>query len=302
MIGQGESDPLALDRSEIRRAFDRASAAYDAAAVLQTQVRAELIDRLQYVQLKPRVILDAGCGTGHACRALLKRYGGSSVIGLDLSEGMLRQARGKRPLLRRLDPVCADAGALPLADDSVDLIFSNLMLQWCNDPDAVFGEFRRVLKPGGLLSFSTFGPDTLRELRQAWQAVDSGVHVSRFIDMHDLGDGLIRAGLAEPVMDVDHFTLTYEDVYGLMRDLKAIGAHNAALGRRRGLTGRGRLRALVGAYETFRRDGRLPATWEVVYGQAWGVAATPMTEPSSGEARIPVSAVGRRQPGPKPGP
>lgn len=299
MTGRTDPDPLALDRAEVRRAFDRASTGYDAAAVLQAEVRHELLDRLQYVRLQPRVILDAGCGTGHASRALLKRYRGSSVIALDLSEGMLRQARRRRPMLRRLDPVCADAAGLPLPDDSVDLIFSNLMLQWCNDPDAVFREFRRVLKPGGMLSFSSFGPDTLRELRQAWQAVDGDVHVSRFIDMHDLGDAMIRAGLAEPVMDVDHFTLTYDDVYGLMRDLKAIGAHNAARGRRRGLTGRGRIRALVRAYEAHRQDGRLPATWEIVYGQAWGVADSRPMMTGDGEARIPVSAVRRRRPGPR---
>ncbi|MGD8976510.1 MAG: malonyl-ACP O-methyltransferase BioC [Gammaproteobacteria bacterium] len=297
MTGRTDSDPLALDRSEVRRAFDRASSGYDAAAVLQAEVRNELLDRLQYARLQPRVILDAGCGTGHGSRALLKRYRGSSVVALDLSEGMLHQTRRRRPLLRRLDPVCADAAGLPLPDDSVDLIFSNLMLQWCNDPDAVFGEFRRVLKPGGLLSFSSFGPDTLRELRQAWRAVDGEVHVSRFIDMHDLGDAMIRAGLSEPVMDVDYFSLTYDDVYGLMRDLKAIGAHNATHGRRRGLTGRGRIQALVRAYESYRQDGRLPATWEIVYGQAWGVAASRPVMTVDGEARIPVSAVGRRRPG-----
>ncbi len=297
MTGKTDPDPLALDRSEVRRAFDRASAGYDAAAVLQSEVRKELLDRLQYVRLRPRVILDAGCGTGHGSRALLKRYRGSSVVALDLSEGMLRQTRRRRPLLRRLDPVCADAAGLPLANDSVDLIFSNLMLQWCNDPDTVFGEFRRVLKPGGLLSFSSFGPDTLRELRQAWQAVDEDIHVSRFIDMHDLGDGMIRAGLAEPVMDVDYFSLTYDDVFGLMRDLKAIGAHNATRGRRRGLTGRRRMQALARAYETHRRDGRLPATWEIVYGQAWAPATGRPMMTVDGEARIPVSAVGRRRPG-----
>jgi len=290
-----ETDPLTLDASEIRRAFDRASAGYDASAVLQSEVRAELLDRLKYVRLEPRVVLDAGCGTGHAGRSLLKRYRGSRLIALDLSEGMLQQARRRRPLLRRLDPICADAAVLPLPDASVDLIFSNLMLQWCNDLDAVFAEFRRVLAPGGLLSFASFGPDTLHELRDAWRQVDDGVHVSRFIDMHDLGDAMVRAGLAEPVMDVDYFSLTYQDVFGLMRDLKAIGAHNAARGRPRGLTGRGRLRAFAQAYEKYRRDGRLPATWEVVYGQAWGGAAPARAKAAgAAETRVPIHAIGRR--------
>jgi len=288
-------DPQTLDSSEVRRAFDRASASYDASAVLQSRVRAELLERLKYVRLEPRVILDAGCGTGHAGRALLKRYRGSRLIALDIAEGMLHQARRRRPLLRRLDPICADAAALPLPDASVDLIFSNLMLQWCNDLDAVFSEFRRVLAPGGLLSFASFGPDTLHELRNAWRQVDNEVHVSRFIDMHDLGDAMVRSGLAEPVMDVDYFCVTYEDVFGLMRDLKAIGAHNAARGRPRGLTGRGRLRAFAQAYEKHRRDGRLPATWEVVYGQAWGSSApAPAMAAGGGETRVPLTAIGRR--------
>ncbi|MGB5209296.1 MAG: malonyl-ACP O-methyltransferase BioC [Gammaproteobacteria bacterium] len=285
---------MRLDTIEVRRAFDRASAGYDAAAVLQTEIRKQLLERLQYVRIQPRVILDAGCGTGHASRALLKRYRGSQVIALDLAEGMLRQARSRRPLMRRLDPVCADAASLPLADTSVDMIFSNLMLQWCNDLDAVFAEFRRVLRPAGLFTFTTFGPDTLRELRQAWGKVDDGVHVSRFVDMHDVGDALVRTGLAEPVMDMEYFCVTYTEVKDLMRDLKAIGAHNAARGRSRGLTGRQRLQALTEAYEPFRRDGRLPATWEVVFGQAWGASSPQRQESAGTESRIPVDAIGRR--------
>jgi len=289
------ADPLQLDMAQVRRAFDQASTGYDAAAVLQTAVREQLLERLQYVRIQPRVILDAGCGTGHASRALLKRYRGSQLVALDLAEGMLRQARRRRPLLRRLDTVCADVAALPLADASVDMIFSSLMLQWCNDLDAVFAEFRRVLRPGGLLSFATFGPDTLRELRQAWGKVDNGIHVSRFIDMHDIGDAMVRAGLAEPVMDMDYICVTYDEVIGLMRDLKAIGAHNATRGRPRGLTGRRRLQALAAAYEPFRRDGRLPATWEVVYGQAWGPGPQRQRNRAVTEATIPVGAIRRRQ-------
>jgi malonyl-CoA O-methyltransferase len=289
------ADPLQLDMAQVRRAFDQASTGYDAAAVLQTAVREQLLERLQYVRIQPRVILDAGCGTGHASRALLKRYRGSQLVALDLAEGMLRQARRRRPMLRRLDAVCADVAALPLADASVDMIFSSLMLQWCNDLDAVFAEFRRVLRPGGLFSFATFGPDTLRELRQAWGKVDNGIHVSRFIDMHDIGDAMVRAGLAEPVMDMDYICVTYDEVMGLMRDLKAIGAHNATRGRPRGLTGRRRLQALAAAYEPFRRDGRLPATWEVVYGQAWGPGSPRQRNQPVTEALIPVGAIRRRQ-------
>jgi len=191
--------------------------------------------------------------------------------------------------------VCADAAGLPLRTGSVDLVFSNLMLQWCSDPDAVFSECRRVLKPGGLLTYTTFGPDTLVELRRAWATVDDLTHVNRFIDMHDLGDAMIRSGFAAPVMDVERCTLTYADAHALMRDLKAIGAHNINAGRARALTGKSRLTRMIAAYEAFRREGRLPATYEIVYGQAWAAgSAAAGDSPRDGEVRIPVSRITRR--------
>ena len=286
-------DPFALDPQRVRAAFDAAAADYDAVAVVQAEVRQRLLERLELFRIAPRRILDAGCGTGHGARALLGRYRRAALVALDQAPGMLLATRQRRPWLRRLDPVCADAAALPLADASVDLVFSNLMLQWCNEPDRVFAEFRRVLRPGGLLLFTTFGPDTLKELRAAWRAADGATHVSRFIDMHDLGDALLRAGLAEPVMDVEHLVLTYADVRGLMRDLKTMGAGNATAGRSRGLTGRRRLAAVEAHYETLRRDGRLPATWEVVYGHAW--AGLPREGKRPGEAAVPLANIGRRR-------
>lgn len=297
MSGHRDGDAYRLDRTAVRRAFDAASGGYDASAALQQEVGARLLDRLEFVSVNPQVILDAGCGTGRNALALIRRYARCMVVGLDLSEGMLRQARRRRTWLRSPRPVCADAARLPLGDASVDLLFSNLMLQWCNDLDAVFAEFRRVLRPTGLLTFSTFGPDTLRELRQAWSETDGHVHVSRFLDMHDIGDALVRAGLAEPVMDVDYFRLTYDDVTDLMRDLKAIGASNATAGRSRGLTGRRRLDRVRAAYEQFRQEGRLPATWEVVYGHAWGprAANAPGRRLETGEQLVPVSSIGMRK-------
>lgn len=289
------TDPYRLEGRRVRAAFDAAAAGYDAVAVVQAEVRARLLERLELFRLAPRRILDAGCGTGHATRALLQRYRRAGLVALDLAPGMLAQARRQRPWLRRLDPVCADAAAIPLADGSVDLVFSNLMLQWCNQPDVVFQEFRRILRPGGLLLFATFGPDTLKELRAAWSAADGHTHVSRFIDMHDLGDALVRAGLAEPVMDVEHLTLTYADLRSLMRDLKTMGASNATAGRNRGLTGRQRLAAAAAHYETLRRDGRLPATWEVVYGHAWAPAAPAQAGPGpDGVVTVPLANLGRR--------
>jgi len=290
------SDPFDIDLARVRRSFGRSARAYDAAAVLQKRVRDELLERLDVVRLEPAVVLDLGAGTGHASLALKRRYRSSEVIALDLAEGMLREASRRQTLLRRFRRVCGQASALPLRDGSVDLVFSNLMLQWCTDPDAVFRECRRVLKPGGLLTFTTFGPDTLVELRRAWAAADGHTHVNRFIDMHDLGDALVRAGLAEPVMDVERFTLTYPDVRDLMRDLKAIGAHNANAGRPRGLTGRGALDRMTAAYEQCRRDGRLPATHEVVYGQAWRPTGEPRGRNASGEVVVPIHQIGRRGP------
>jgi malonyl-CoA O-methyltransferase len=287
-----------LDRGRVRDSFSRAADHYDAAAALQSTVRDELLERLDLVRLDPGVVLDLGAGTGHAALALKRRYRRSRVVALDLAEGMLREAGRRQRWLRRFDRVGADAAALPLRDASVDLIYSNLMLQWCTEPDRVFRECRRVLRPGGLLTFATFGPDTLLELRRAWGVADPGhVHVNQFHDMHDLGDGLIRAGLAEPVLDVERHTLTYQDVRGLMRDLKAIGAHNVTAGRARGLTGKSTLSAMIGAYEPFRRpDGKLPATYEVVFGQAWTPVGPIRAKAGEiGEARVPVGNIGRRE-------
>ena len=258
----------ALDTRRVRRSFDRAARTYDAAAVLHREVRDNLLQRLDLVAVTPRVVMDAGSGTGHATRALIRRYPEALVVGLDASLPMLLAAARQQPWLRRFARVCADAARLPVADGSVDLIVSNLMLQWC-DPDAVFAECRRVLSPQGLMSFTTLGPDTLRELRSAWSEVDAHTHVNQFLDMHDIGDALVRAGFASPVLDVERYTLTYLDVRRVAADLKATGAHNSTFGRCRGLTGRGRFDALTAAYESFRQDGRLPATYEVVFGHAW---------------------------------
>jgi malonyl-CoA O-methyltransferase len=269
------NDIYQLDKARVRASFDRAAMTYDAAAVLQTEVRQRMFERLDLVKLQPRRILDAGCGTGHASALLGQRFRGAEVISLDIAMGMLKQTLAGRSLIQRLTGraarigVCADIERLPLADQSLDLIWSNLAIQWCNDLDQAFGEMHRSLRTGGLVMFSTFGPDTLKELRAAASVDAEHVHVSRFIDMHDIGDALVRAGFSAPVLDVERFVLTYDDVMGVMRDLKAIGAHNAAQGRHRGLLGRGFLQKLTAAYEPFRMEGKLPATYEVVYGHAW---------------------------------
>ncbi len=263
-----------LDKRAVRRAFDRAAAGYDAAAVLQQEVCSRGLERLGFIRHQPARILDAGCGTGNAWRGLAARYPGARVVALDLASAMLRQARSSVPwhqrlLCRQPGLVCGDLEALPLAADSVDLVWSNLALQWVNDLPRALAEMRRVLAPGGLCVFTTFGPDTLKELRAAQAAGDGHTRVSTFIDMHDIGDMLVKAGFADPVIDMETFTLTYRDVTALMRDLQAIGAHNSTAGRARSLSGKAWLAAVQRNYETFRHNGTLPATFEVVYGHAW---------------------------------
>jgi len=199
-------DPFHIELEQVRRHFGGAARSYDEAAEVQGEVLERLLERLDGVAREPRIVLDAGAGTGRGTRALSDRYPRARVIALDIAEPMARAARRRRPWFRKFHSVCADAARLPLADASVDLVFSNLMLQWTGDPAAVFTEARRVLKPDGLLLFSSFGPDTLRELRMAWAEADERVHVNRFIDMHDLGDALLRCGFVNPVMDVDRHT------------------------------------------------------------------------------------------------
>ena len=282
-------DPYDIDKRRVRRAFDRAAAAYDEAAVLQHEVRARLLERLDYIRLSPGRILDAGTGTGHASEALLRRYPKARVVSLDLAFSMLQLARRRGRWLRRPLVVNADIQRLPFHDASFDLIFSNLTLQWCDDLDAVFAELRRVLAPEGLLLFTSFGPDTLRELRACWSAVDGATHVNRFIDMHDVGDALVRSGFADPVMDMENLVVTYREARQLMRDLKQIGAANAMVGRARTLTSPARLRAVESAYEKFRAaDGLLPATYEVIYGHAWAPRAPAPRKAPGKPLEIPV--------------
>jgi malonyl-CoA O-methyltransferase len=288
-------DSFQLDKAGIRAAFDRASPAYEAAAVLQSRVADELLSRLDPFDFQPQFVLDLGAGTGRAAAQLKRRYRRALVIALDLAPGMLRQAVNHQRLFRRFERVCADAARLPLETASVDIVFSNLMLQWCDPLDDAFAEVRRVLKPRGFFAFTTFGPDTLRELRSAWAETDTHNHVNRFIDMHDVGAALVRAGLQEPVLDVDRTQVTYSDGMALMRDLKSIGARNATAGRPRSLAGRSRLQRVLAAYESFRKDGRLPATYEIVHGAAWGSAGRPAATAHAGEVRISPSKIGRRK-------
>ena len=273
-----------LDFAEVRRAFDHAAAHYDAHAVLQREVCDRLLARLDFMTLRPERVLDVGSGTGYGLAHLHPRYAAAELYALDIAPAMLTVARARLPqptwsqralsqLLPRNRPqhhaLCGDMDRLPLADNSMNLVWSSLALQWAHDLEATLKGLHRVLAPGGLLIFATFGPDTLKELRTAFAAIDDAPHVNQFIDLHDIGDMLINAGFASPVMEMEMLTLTYLDLKTLMRDLKGMGAHNAASARRRGLLGKSAWARLEQAYETQRLADRLPATFEVIYGHAW---------------------------------
>ncbi|MCP1372936.1 malonyl-ACP O-methyltransferase BioC [Dyella lutea] len=264
------SDTFHLDRVRVRRNFARAARSYEQHDALQQEVQKLLLDRLGFYLETPQRVLDVGAGTGRGSALLKDRYGKAEVIAVDLAVPMLQAAKKHSRWLKPFQRVCADATALPFPDHSVDVLHSNLCFQWIDDLAALFGECARVLKPGGLLAFSTFGPDTLKELRAAWASADEQSHVSRFLDMHDIGDALISAGLRDPVLDVDRFTLTYSSPAMLLKELKGLGATHADSARERHLTGKAHYRRMLEAYETMRVDGRIPATWEVVTAHAWG--------------------------------
>lgn len=264
-----QNDQIELDKQQARRAFERAADGYDEAAVLQQEIGRRLIDRLDVIRCNPGRILDLGAGTGECAHSLMQRFPSADMVALDIAGAMLRKTQQRIGNTNQLSCICADGEHLPFADNSFDFIFSNLMLQWCTELEPVFSELRRVLTPGGLLLFTSFGPDTLMELRASWSGVDGYTHVNSFIDMHHVGDALVTTRWAEPVIDTERITVTYREVSTLMQDLKHIGAHNVTRHRPRGLTGRQKMNKVIEAYEQFREDGVLPASYEVVYGHAW---------------------------------
>jgi malonyl-CoA O-methyltransferase len=259
-------------RASVRRAFSRAAGHYDEHAFLQREIGARLLQHLEGLRIEPARILDLGCGTGSAFAPLRERFGKARIVGIDLALPMLMHARARGSWWQRWrgeapSLACADAEALPLANASQQMVHSNLTLQWC-DPARAFAEAARVLSAEGLVIFSTFGPDTLKELRAACAAAGAPDRVNAFVDMHDLGDALVHAGFADPVMDMEVLTLEYASVERLVRDLKGISA-TALTAPGAGLGARGRWRRVVAEYERLRRDDALPATYEVVYGHAW---------------------------------
>ncbi len=266
-----------VDKRQLRRHFSAAAQSYAQHDTLQRQVQTLLLERLDFYLELPARVVDVGAGPGRGSAQLKKRWPKAQVLALDNALPMLRAAQ-RQPVWRKsFQRVCADAMQLPLPDHCVDVLHANLCFQWIDELDALLGECMRVLKENGLLVFSTLGPDTLKELRAAWAVVDNQVHVSQFLDMHDIGDAMLRAGLRDPVLDVERFTYTYSEPRELLQNLRGLGATNTAANRSRSLLGRGRYRAMLAAYETMRVNGRIPASWEVVMAHAWG--------PSSGQSR-----------------
>jgi malonyl-CoA O-methyltransferase len=254
-----------------------------AAGFLRREIAERMHERLSLVKIVPQRVLDAGCGAGPDLGTLQKTYPAAQIVGIDASPAMLAGARTPAPALRSLnqmlsrlmpakagvDLLCGDFGSLPFGPNSIDLVWSNLALHWHPQPDRVFAEWRRVLRVDGLLMFSNFGPDTFKELRSAFAALDETPHTLPFVDMHDFGDQLVEAGFSTPVMDAERITVTYGTVAALLADVRAIGGNPLAT-RRRGLIGRAAWRRMVDALEAMRgADGKIGLTFEVIYGHAF---------------------------------
>lgn len=292
-MDQSPNDAPRFNTRDVRRRADDAAKSFDTADFVHTVTRDGLLERMQPLVVKPARILDLGAATGSAAARLRKRYGSAHLVSLDLSFNMLRQAQRKRPWLSRARSsfVQADAARLPIEDQSIDLVFSNLLLPFTGHPQPIFEEVARVLRKDGVFAFATLGPDSLLELRRAWAHVDDQVHVSQFPDMHDVGDGLVAAGLRDPVLDVDRLAVEYDNVGRLLSDLRTVGARNTLQQRRRSLLGKGTFAKMQSALSGASGDGKIRLELELVYGHCWGGGAR--MDPSN--YTIDASSIPRRR-------
>jgi len=279
-----------LNCNDVQRRFDRAAAGFDSVDFVHSVTREGLFARLEPMSIEAKTVVDLGSATGSAANLLARRFRRAQIIAADLSILMLERVREKRGWLSRTTAVQATAEALPFADQSVDVVFSNLLLPWVSDPAPVFAEVSRVLRGDGLFLFATLGPDSLNEIRRAWAAVDPGEHVNRFLDMHDIGDTAVAAGLRDPVLDVDHLTVSYKNADSLFQDLSAMGARNSLQNRANTLGGAGRFRAMVAELDRQRRDSLLTLDLELVYGHCWGSGR----KAGNNEYRVDAGRIGRR--------
>lgn len=277
-----------ISKVDIACAFNKAAKSYDQAAVVQKEIAARLDERLTPMRIEPKIILDVGAGTGILSQLVANRYPSAQLFSLDISDEVVRFAKQKLTS-SQYHFLCADAESLPFKKHSVDLIVSNLVLHWCHDLSKVFQEIQRILKPDGLVLFSTLGNNTLKELRESWSAADSYVHVHEFVQMKEIGDTMLGLQFVGPVIETETITMQYKEPIRLLKDLKQIGAHNIAQGRTRGLTGKKVYQHFLNAYENYRSEnGKYPATYEVIYGHAWGSDTTSQAKQKNGEIAIPL--------------
>ncbi len=268
-----------LNARHIRRRFERVARTFDDADFVHAATRDGLLQRIEPLLIDAKTVVDLGCASGAASRQLHKRFPKSRLVAVDFAHSMLREARARKSWLAKTTYVQAEARKLPFADESIDVIFSNQLLPWIANPDSVFLEVARVLRKGGVFAFATLGPDSLLEISRAWSHVDDGLHVSRFPDMHNLGDGLVRAGLCDPVLDVDRLTVSYASSDALLADLGAAGARNALQDRSRALTGKQRFRNMLAALDAAASGGKIAVELELVFGHCWG--AGPKMDPGN---------------------
>jgi len=284
-------DKSALNVKDIQRRFDRAAARFDSADFVHSTTRGGLLARLEPIVIEAKTVIDLGSATGSGSRLLARHFRGAHVIATDLSHNMVERAQKKQSWFARTSAVQANATALPFAEQSIDVVFANLLLPWIDNAARVFTEVSRVLRKDGLFLFATLGPDSLNELRRAWHGVDTCEHVRSFLDMHDIGDAAVRAGLRDPVLDVDKLSITYRDAGTLFADLTAVGARNSLQHRDRSLGSAAAFRAMSEALDALREDGLLRLDLEIVYGHCWGSGRQAL----DGEYRVAATQIGRRQ-------
>ena len=281
---------MPLRSTDVRRRFERAAKSFDDFDFVHAVTRDGLFSRLEPMTVDAKRVVDLGCATGAASKSLAKRFRGAQIIGIDQSPAMLREAARKKPWFTKCSFVEADATSIPLEDHSVDVVFCNQLLPWIDEVPALFTEVNRILRKEGLFMFASLGPDSLAELRAAWHSVDEGAHVHYFADMHNIGDAAVRAGLTDPVLDVDRLKIRYEDPAALLRDLTGSAARNCLDDRRQSLTGKNRFAALESALRNTANPAGIELDLELVYGHCWGSGS----QAGTGEVRIGLNQIGRR--------
>ena len=291
MLDNMPNNPVKLDHADVRYRFDQAADSFNDADFLHRATFDGILERLSPVVTTPSIIVDLGAATGTGTRRLAKEYRGARVVGLDSSLQMLLHGKRRRSWLSRVSELRGDANRLPLRTGCADLVVANMLLPWIDDLPGCLAEIARVLRKDGVFVFSSLGPDSLSEIRKAWSTVDQDAHVIPYPDMHDIGDALVRAGLRDPVLDVDSLSISYADTASMYRDLTRCGGRNSLQQRRRTLTGKQRFQAMESELRSYSADGRLTFRLELVYGHAW--SGGPPQE--AGEYRLDPAAIGRRR-------